>query len=331
MTTKNDAIVKSGPTALAPTSAIPEFLRAASAAPRGLESVDREDLMIPRLVLCQDKTPEVEADLAQIGDILNSISKEILLNKADVDQHPGHGLRVIPIILTKSRIKFDSIKNGGKVLCRAPDALKALKPEGEDQGGQATADCTKCVHKEWDDTAKKPEDQKPECTLFYNVLCLLPDFDMMPVVWSGKSTNIKVMKRFLSTARSVKTDFFARIYNLFPVDDSAGSVSYQNWNFQVDGWVTKEQYAEAEAFFKTVDTAKLDYEGREQPEEDADIEVPAEPTPPPAAKVEPKATQVAKPAAKAEAKPAPSKAPAAKTPSKNEKAPATEPDADIAF
>lgn len=215
------------------------------AKPRGLELVDKADIIMPRLVLAQAQSPEVakpehKALGISVGDIFDNISKRIYAKQ-------GEPLRAIPVVLGKSRFYLGDYEKGEGILCRADDAITARAGgKGKDQGGQPTVSCEKCVFKEWDEEAGHPE-----CSLFYNVVMLLPDFGMAAIVWSLKHTGVKVAKRFLSVANQVNADFFSKVYLISTKTESNDRFSFQNFDFQMaPGWVSEEQYNYARAFYE---------------------------------------------------------------------------------
>lgn len=245
------ALAKTAPaesTAIALPSTVPAWLakQMEGQAPRGLEHVDRDDLMIPRIVLAQALSPEVVSGALRSGALYDNLSKEQLAA-------PDEDLVVIPITFSKSRIYFQAIDEGGGILCRSDDSLKA-RPNGigKDQGENPTQDCGACVLKEWDDTAEG-KDAKPGCSILYNFLVLLPQFGMRPMVLSMKSTSIKVAKRFLSAAKQTGADFFAIKYAIKSVAEHASGFDFKNYTFASLGWVSPEEYAHASSYFAGID------------------------------------------------------------------------------
>lgn len=243
-------------TALAPATLNPGGLsnsapawlqkRMGTEAPRGLEKVDTADIIMPRLVLAQAMSPEV-ANAAengygiQVGDIFDNLSKQVLCKA-------GQELEFIPVVLGKSRMHLGDLDKGEGILCRADDAIKARPGgDGKDEGGNPTTDCGKCILKEWDE-----EEGRPQCSLFYNFILLLPQLGMMRVVWSNKHTNVKVAKRFISTAASLNADFFAQKYTLKTVTEKSDKYTYKNFDFKPVGWVSEQEYSAAERFYASL-------------------------------------------------------------------------------
>ncbi len=237
-------------------------------APRGLEKVDKNDLTYPRLVLVQGLTPGVSTGECHVGDMIDNLSKEVLCAR-------GAKLEFIPVIYNKSRMRFGA-EMGDPIECRSRDSLKAQKPNGQDQGGVATNDCTKCVLKDWDDSA---EDGAPTCTEFHNIVCLLPQHGNRAIVVSFKSSASKVAKRFLSACSQVAADFFAQKFELWAVNESSsdGKFDYQNFEFGKVGWASQDEYKAGERTYKQLHSKEWeadvsDLEAEETPEPGSDME-----------------------------------------------------------
>lgn len=279
----------------APSSLAPAWLQQEmkGRAPVGLERMEDSDLIISRLVLAQSMSPEVANAKTngygiELGDIFDNLSKDIRCKAED-------GLEIIPIVLGISRLHFGDINKDEGVLCRSDDGLTA-RPGGDgiDEGGQPTTDCEKCVLKEFDEDA---EDSRPACSKLYNILVLLPQFGMMPSVWSNKHTNVKVAKRFLSTAKLANVDLFAKKYIIRSITEKNDKHTYQNFDFKAVGWVSEQEYRAAKAFHASLtnktwvaDTSDLETpKGEHAPEPETTPPAPAQAKAPAAAPTQAKA------------------------------------------
>lgn len=222
-------------------SAAPAWLQKAmqGKAPRGFDKMDNADFIIPRIVLAQGLTPEVTEGKLNSGDMFDNLSKEVLAAK-------GTPLIIIPIILGKSRMYLGDFDKDEGILCRADDALTA-RPNGvgKDEGGEFTRDCVKCIHKEFDE-----ETGKPACSLFYNIICLLPEYGMRAIVWSNKHTQVKVAKRFLSTAKMTGADMFALKFALTSKVEKSDKYTFNNFDFEPMGYVSEAEYNKAREFYE---------------------------------------------------------------------------------
>lgn len=215
---------------------------------KGLEVADKDDFIYPRLVLTQALTPECIEQKCKPGDIIDNITREVICGQ-------GTPLPFVPVILSKTRLFMVDLDKGGGILCRSNDALVALPGGcGKDQGEEYTADCGKCIHAQWDATNQDDKNEEdngaPECTLFYNILGFLPTMGNRVTVWSGKATNVKVVKRFLSICKQTGADFWAHKFNLNVIDAQSAQFRYKNWAFEQNGWVTEEEYRVGEKIYK---------------------------------------------------------------------------------
>lgn len=242
------ALAKNLDTAL-PISSAPAWLinkMRAAGGPRGMEVVDKRDLILPRLVLAQDTHDEVKArQEIDTGDIFDNLSKMIYAKK-------GEALVIVPIVLAKSRINFPPIDSDDSIYCRSDDAITA-RPGGNgmDQGGNYTDDCDRCVRALFNE-----ETGKPECTLFYNMIVMLPQFNYLTIVWSNKRTGVKPTRRFLSAAKQLGTDLWAQKYEIFAVQETHGKFTIQNFDFKPIGWVSQEEYQRAEMYYSSIEGKK---------------------------------------------------------------------------
>lgn len=237
-------------------------------APKGLEAADKDDFIYPRLVLCQGLTPDVADGKRQQGDIIDNITRELL-----VPQHTP--LPFIPVILSKSRMYMTPIDEGGGILCRSFDSLEAQPGGcGKDQGEEPTTNCSECIYAQWDALSegdKEDDNGAPKCTLFYNILGFLPTMGGRVTVWSGKATNVKVIRRFLSICKQTGADLWAHKFELGVKDEQSGKFKFKNWSFESKGFVTLEEYARGESIYNElsgknwVEKTKLD--DQQQPKE----------------------------------------------------------------
>lgn len=259
------------PTQALGSSSMPAWLakRMAAAAPRGLEKVTSDDIIYPRLLLMQGLSPLVAEGKRRVGEIVDNLTGDLLCGVGDK-------LEFIPVVMSRTRMFLKPIAEGGGMLCRSDDSLNARRGGcGVDQGGNPTLVCADCVHKEWNDSAKDESGKggKPKCTMFYNIVGLLPEHDFRPVVWSGKSTNTKVMKRFLSLSKQTGADFFALKYQLLSVEAQSGQFKFKNWDFAPVGYVSEDEYKRGEQMYASLkgktwaaDTTDLETDGDTDPQ-----------------------------------------------------------------
>lgn len=164
-------------------------------APLGFEDVDKADLVIPRVKVINALSPERQDGLANEGDIINSLTKDIIL--------PTH--RFIPLKVAYSNIEWVPRNEGEGIICRSFNG----KIGQNNQTGQ-TLVCASCRRNEFDNT-KTGRDAQPKCTKFINFLGFF-EHDPMPVVLSFSRTNYNEGKKLLSIAKSLRDNMFNHAY-----------------------------------------------------------------------------------------------------------------------
>lgn len=265
------------------TTAAPDWLKKKMEGhvARGLEAADSSDFIYPRLVLCQALTPFVRDGLRKEGDICDNLTGELFCEVAPKGKEPNK-LLFVPVILQKARLFMIPFDQGGGISCRSLDSISA-EPGGigKDQGDQPTRVCGDCIHKEWSDAGGL--NTAPACTEFQNVLGYLPQHGNRVTVFSAKSTQIKVMRRFLSLTHNTGADLWAHLFELFSVEEKNAQHTWRNWAFTTPPppgqWVSEAQYNFGERLFKSVTGVKWAPNVK-------DLETPGTGTPSPAAGAE---------------------------------------------
>jgi hypothetical protein len=247
---KKDALAPKQPEAIV-TSGVPEYLRRQDGEQTaGMEGLERQDLKMPRLSLCQSMTPQRKKSDPKFieglneGDFFNSIT----------GHNYGGNLKFVPLLWFKSRILFTPLIEGGGLLCRADDA----KVGTGDPGGV----CQKCEYSQW---RRAPANKRvpPRCTLFHNYLILTLEQDRMPslesmICMSLKSTGLDAATDLnaLIQLRGAKAAY-AGIYELASASDT--NTAGQEYHIPVvknAGWVSAELAAFAEQAYQSVKAMK---------------------------------------------------------------------------
>lgn len=221
--------------------------------PRGLEEMDREDFVIPRLQIAQKMSPEIDAqspmhmDNLKEGDLFNTVTREIY----------GKSVMVIPLKFMKSRVLFNPRESGGGIRCVSANGI---------DGGTESPTCDVCPHSRWG-TGKQGRGQA--CTNFKNVASLIvhKDGHLDLISVSMKSTAIKVSKRWATLmnlrSASAKTekdrDIFSGIYTVKTVPQKNAQGSF--FNYDVDNAkvakADEAQYAFALGMYETLGVRKV--------------------------------------------------------------------------
>ena len=225
---KNEELAKTAPTSMATVqNSRPDFLKEREGKEvRGLEEITANEMVLPRLALCQNTTkqrdrtnPKYIPGLSE-GQFFNSLSGVIY----------GEAVTVMPLFFRKSRIYFKDIDEGGGIICRAPHGNDCQLNDGK-----------ACIHSAW-----SKDGTPPPCTEFYNYACLIYPTNE-PIVVSLKVTGIKAGKEWNSMMRLRGADPFAGLYDIkaIPAHNATGQTyyTYQIVNSIHDaGWVNAEQF-----------------------------------------------------------------------------------------
>ena len=241
----NTAIERAQPQGLAE---VPEWLRRPEGqAPAGLENLDRADMTLPRLGLCQALSPQrSESDPKYInglrdGDFFNTITKEIY----------GRKVQLVPLLFYKTRLLFGPMDEGGGLRCQSQDNLIGLG----DPGGN----CFRCPLASFD-----KDGARPECMQFFNYAALVvKDKTVSPeglLVTSFKSSALKVAKDWNAFIRIRNLDIFAGVYEFTSVERKNDVGRWFEPVVNPAGNVTREVYESAKAAYVAV--AELNKQGK---------------------------------------------------------------------
>lgn len=222
---------------------------------RGFENLEMSDVLLPRVKLLQNGSPEVAiAKTAKAGEIIIGLSGENFGSK---------GVLITPIMHFRSRIKWVPKDDGGGIDCSSPDA----KAPRDTKYAQT---CSSCTHKDWNNDEKKKKDQQPHCTLYENFLVLINDSEN-PVIIPMEKTKAKVAKKLWSMgALKGNQDMWNFQYKLGVVEEvSSNDEAYWNYTASDSGKKTSEdvrkkceQLWESMAS-KTISEQNQDAEGQE--------------------------------------------------------------------
>lgn len=207
----------------------------------GFENIDGADIILPRLAVANNTSPEFldrELDV-DMGDIFDNLSKQVLVKQ-------GETITVIPIVVAKSRIRFEKPQPPAPIMCRSLDGKKAIMKGGMRENEEATTVCDECVYKQFAD------DKRPECTEFLSFLLMLPEYNFVVYAASFKSTGLKLGRRWISQALQTGAPLFAGKYLLKTKEYSNGSQKWFNFDYEPAGWVSKEEYTKAKSQFETL-------------------------------------------------------------------------------
>lgn len=186
---------------------VPDFLKGYNEA-KGFEEMGRDDVVLPRLIVCQALTPQRKkthpnyiANL-QDGDLFNSVSGDIY----------GGSVELIPVTFKKSRIYFRDLKDGGGILCQSSNSI---------DGGTICPTCAECPNSQFG-----ADGSTPVCSLFFNYPALvLPS--LTPIVVSLKATGLKVGKQWNARMKMLgKKPMYAAVYEFKTQEVNGNKGSY---------------------------------------------------------------------------------------------------------
>ena len=226
----------------------PDYLRPTPGEqPAGTENIDRSDMTLPRLGLCQNNSPQrIRTDAKYIeglreGDFFNSITGEVY----------GERLQIVPLLFYKSRILFGE-EMGGPLRCQATDGLHGIGTPG--------GECTTCPLSQFGVDGTKPECHK----LFnYAALVVAKDGRVHPegmLVFSLKSSGLKVAMDWNALIKLRRADIFAGVYEISSVHQKNDKGQWYAPVVKNAGWVSKDTHQSAQIAYAAV--AELNRQGR---------------------------------------------------------------------
>lgn len=231
---------------------VPEYLRRPEGVPpAGLENLERSDMTLPRLGIAQALSPQLsESDPKYIeglrpGNFFNTITRE----------NYGKQVQLVPLLFYKTRILFGPIDEGGGLRCQAPDNLIGI--------GEPGGTCIKCPFSQFG-SARNGEGKGTACNQFFNYAALIVnDGSVSPeglLVFSLKSSALKVAKDWNALIRIRNLDIFAGVYELTSVERKNDIGRWYEPVINPAGNVTRETYEAAKVAYAAV--SDLNKQGR---------------------------------------------------------------------
>lgn len=233
---------------------VPDFLRPEiGGSQHGMEDVEQGDLLLPRLGLCQDLSPQKrKSDPSYIeglqpGMLFNTVTQEIY----------GDELELILLFFFKNRIKFFPINEGGGIDC--------ISTNGVDGGRISPQGCASCRFSQWGNGAVDDDhgNDAPECTLYHNYMS---GVEGSPLAVSYKSTGLKASKQLLASIRITQLPMYAKKYKVTVVEMKDGQNVWFEKRIIPLGFLTQEEFLQHESLFnalKAIDF-KVDTTGEQE-------------------------------------------------------------------
>lgn len=241
-----DELAKRPESQLAPA---PDYITAGNA---GFENQQAGDLVFPRAMLMQALSPQVQNSKFSPGDVVNSITEE-LITKADQPR------AVVPIKFWHEWIEWGSRDSGGGILDRSQD------PNGE------LAKRCKAGEKIISMGREVPAITEYMVFLFQPVDTENPcDASKMFCACCAR-TNYKHARKLLTLARlRGNKPLYAGVYNMTPKrEQNTKNQSYYVFTFSNAGWAPKEVFQELEVRFQQMSGVNISSAAPEQGEGEA--------------------------------------------------------------
>ena len=217
---------------------VPDYVKEGQ---RGSENVGADDLIIPRLALIQqlspqmDKTkPEFNED-AEAGYFVNSLTGEV---------YPAP-INIVPITYRKEYVVFKDRKKGGGFRGTYPTQAAAVEfISGEDDA----------------------PDLEITDTAVHFCFIVKSDGSFEEIVVPMTSTKMKISRKLNSLIRMRGTDSFAGTYILGSVAESNDMGTFHNMTVANAGWASEDIYKAAEEVYKNMDKRSADHGTGEEPQ-----------------------------------------------------------------
>lgn len=206
---------------------------------KGLENMRPTDVLVPRLVLLQAMSPQVQERGMPAGAIMNSVTQEVVLDK-------GESLEFTIVYHYLEWFKWaDRDSTGEKILSRS------LDPDGE------LAHSAMQMEKRNDSNGK----EVMLVTEYHNFLCLIPSISLdYPFVISCAKTNLKKAKKLLGLCKfRGGVPIFAGKYKVHTfLETSSVGNKYFVFEFDNAGWTDEELYQQCEKMYPELAKAYRD-------------------------------------------------------------------------
>ena len=238
----------------------------------GMENTTSSDVDIPRILLLQAGSPQVE-DGEEPGTFYHTILEEnvgtpiIGKNAKGKEMVEGYSLTFVPIAVTSDYVLWNPRHDGGGILDRAPlfDAKKGLykwnNPGAEYEVHPEKDSERKVVWKTGEFVGKNRDlakwgtfdpnntnKQRPAATLTYYILGVLPDRpELGPMLFIFSRSQVKVARSIISTlklrASSHNLDIYASKFKLtsFNASNEDGDL-FKNMKQAPSGFITKDEF-----------------------------------------------------------------------------------------
>lgn len=209
----------------------------------GQETIDRNDIYMPRLKLGQAMSVEVKDKLLEEGDLFNSVTGEVICKAGDT-------IPVIILMHNKEYLLWDDRKGDDRgLLARAsrvkvgdeikykwdkPNTVFEVKVDGKTKvkykTGEYTDDGPVDLTK-WGTQIPGNEDSPPAAGESQNYILALPTRDYEMIAVSLSKTAVSIAKKLNTNLKFGKAAIFERKYKLGSFIDNRGDNKFANFQF----------------------------------------------------------------------------------------------------
>lgn len=233
----------------APGAVVPDYL--SKYAGQGVEDIDKDCIVIPRIKLLQSLSPEVTEGGGKSGDFFHAVAEEAM----------GDTVVMVPIYVTTSYLLWRPRKDGGGILARAIDGIHWDRPN---QDFEVKIDGGKKVTWNTGDTVQAgglgefgtsdPDDQNspPAATRMINVITVFPEHpDLSPALISLNKSSEKVGKNFCSKLAIGRAPAWGRMFEMSSfMDNNASNDKYYNFKFKSAGFIDDKSVDEYRSLYE---------------------------------------------------------------------------------
>lgn len=269
---------------------------------KGLENFDRQDLIIPRVIIGQGLSSAVADGFAKMGDIINNLTNEVI---GEAKEQTA-SIEVIPVYFTKSRVCYaprdeediqailrrigesgeaaeKQFRDRGVMICSSPDARHGNGDFGPGSKWNPSGRCiemdasgiiiNQCPMATWIRNGGG-RDEPPYCVFFRNVFVLIRGYDVgHPLAVSFGRTSEKAGKQFVNLihamCRGGSLPIWSHAYTLKTKFREEGGNKWYEWRASLSGKATPEEQAQAEAYYELMKSSSyVIHEGDESAQDE---------------------------------------------------------------
>ena len=220
---------------------------------KGLDEVESEDVLIPRMSICQTMSPQRStADPSYI----EGLEEGNLFNTVTGTNYGSGPVRVIPLMFKKTRILFRPLEVGGGILCQSFN--------GRTGGVLSPESCKACPKSQWG-----KQGEKPECLRLMNYPAMVVKDNSLIIV-SMKASSMKTARQWNSLLKQKAEPAFAKYYDISTQSATNNFGTFFIFALRPMGYVSKVNFGLAEKNYKLMtdfadlmDTSGLNVETEE--------------------------------------------------------------------